>query len=58
MANKYQSKPEPQLRQLTSAEIEFVSGGIIGGCVDKNYHVLWYTVQLDDNGKVCSVKAP
>jgi hypothetical protein len=55
MPDKYESNPEPQLRQLTPDEIDVVSAGIIGGCVDVNYHFLGITYQLDGNGKLCSV---
>jgi len=56
MPKMYESNPEPKLRQLTSDEIEVVSGGIIGGCVDVTYHT-WFGVsyQLDGNGKICDV---
>ena len=47
MPNKYESNPEPQLRQLSSDEIDVVSGGII---VDKQVHTGVGTFILDSNG--------
>jgi hypothetical protein len=51
--------PSYALRQLISDEIDVVSGGIIGGCIDVNHHTLFgFTYQLDDKGNVCSMSDP
>jgi hypothetical protein len=50
MPNKYESNPEPQLRQLTSDEIDVVSAGIISG--EKVVQTGVGTFIVDSNGDV------
>jgi hypothetical protein len=56
MSKRYQLNPEPQLRQLTSDEIEAVSGGIIS--YDHEVHSPLGTFAFDKDGNWQAYKGP
>ena len=56
MSNKYESKAEPQMRRLTSDEIEAASGGIIS--YDHEVHSPLGTFAFDKDGNWQAYKGP